>query len=107
MRGNWYKRIKTIHLYLGLATSVLLVGVCIVGIMVRHPHLFNLDPVVSSLNSGVFIFGEKKVDLSFLLDILAVNSLILTFSGIGLWLYPKRMQKKKRKAENITVKRAV
>lgn len=93
------------HLYIGLPTSILMIGVCCVGMVIRHPSLFGVHEAVASLNSGVFIFGSKIIDLSFLLDILAVNSLILTFSGIAMWYYTSRLKKKKGRLKNEQIKK--
>jgi hypothetical protein len=67
-----------------MGLSIVLVGISVVGIMLRHPLWFGIDPSISSLNSGVFILGEKQVNLALLLDLVAIGLLYLTITGIGL-----------------------
>ncbi|MEH7511377.1 hypothetical protein V7146_01235 [Gottfriedia acidiceleris] len=96
-----YKFFKKIHIILGLSTSLLLTGVSIIGFIVRHPNLFGIDKNVSSLNSGVFIFGNTTLNLCFLLDLLAISLLILTISGFIIWYYPKTVKKTKKKLQKL------
>ena len=105
LKFNWYKFFKSSHLFLGLSTSLLWISISIVGIIVRHPVFFGVNATVSSLNSGVFMFGDTIINLSFLLDLAAISLLILTFTGIGLWYYPKKIKKRKDKMKIEPAKR--
>ncbi|MBS7530803.1 hypothetical protein IC619_009905 [Hazenella sp. IB182353] len=98
---NWFKWLKQAHLYMGMIIGLLLVGVCIVGLIFRHPALLGIDTSLTSLNSGVFVIGSQKWDLTIVLDIVAMGCLILTISGFGLWYYPKWMKKKKEKQQKL------
>lgn len=98
---NWFLFFKKIHLFVGLSTSILLTGVSIVGFIVRHPLLFGVDENISSLNSGVFIYGEQSLNLSSLLDLLAFSLLFLTISGFAIWYYPKMIKKRKKKVHKL------
>jgi hypothetical protein len=101
LSNNSFKFFKKIHLLLGLSTSFLLAGVSIVGLIVRHPNLFGIDENVSSLNSGLFIIGNQKINLSVLLDIIAINLLLLIISGLVMWYYPKTVKRRKKKIHNL------
>ncbi|BAU27276.1 hypothetical protein DFP93_11332 [Aneurinibacillus soli] len=94
---NWYKFFRTSHLYIGLSTSILMIIVCIAGLIFRHPTLFGISTTISSLNSGMFIIGNYKIDFTFLVDIMAITLLYLIGSGIGMWYYPKMLKKRKEK----------
>jgi hypothetical protein len=100
---NWYSVFRKIHTYIGMGLSIVLVGISVVGIMLRHPLWFGIDPSISSLNSGVFILGEKQVNLALLLDLVAIGLLYLTITGIGLWYYPKLAKRRKLNSKKLDV----
>jgi hypothetical protein len=102
---NWYKFFRTSHLYIGLSTAILFTIVCVAGFIFRHPTLFGISTAISSLNSGMFIIGNYKIDLTFLLDMMAIALLYLTFSGIGMWYYPKIVKKRKGKFKKEEMKK--